>query len=349
MTEQIVSYHSNGVISKIYSKTSGSVFEFLSDGLLCKSYNYKDGERTGVYKEYFKNGLYSQVSSLENGKKHGVSSLFFENGKLKEYSSYFVDLLHGVKIEYNRFGKIYSHEQFRFGKSISPKFIYYDDSLVKYLIYYEPFRRDCGRIEHYSRNQILLSINSFQKYRKHGEYLKFYHKGNLSEKSYYKNGILHGTIEKYLPNGNCYFRGYYKNGKRHGIFLKWDNQTVEKSRFKKDKLHGLYILQDKETHEKLLTLYYQNETLHGIQTLHSKRSRRFYRDNYFMLIESMYSDCCSVCWNNSRWKTPCGHFLCISCANRIEQFHCPLCRKHFVKKRTNVFYPFERENFIKED
>ena len=275
--------------------------------------------------------------------------LFRSNGSTKEEYSYFNNKLHGTFKEYTIEGKIYRYQVFNFGKNITPCYIYYEnDNKINFIIYYND-SQDSGKIENYSEEQYLISIHHFKNNRKDGLCLKYYNNGLLSEKCFYKNNLLHGNIEKYCKNGECYLKGTYKNGKRNGIFTKIDDIMIEKIRFKDDLRHVLYVLKNRQTKKKILILYYDFDKLNGIQNFILKKSKRFYRDNYFMLIESKKKVTCSICWNKSRWKTPCNHALCIDCSKQIQNLECPLCRRLFIKKKSIVINPFNNNDFMKED
>lgn len=348
MPEQIVSYHSNSIISKIYSLPSNNVLEFFDNGQVQKIYKWVDSKICGVYIEYYSNGEYKELCNFKDGSRHGQCCLFFENGNIKEKCCYVDNKLHGKSFEYTREGKIERYEIFNFGKNISPCYVYYkNENKINFMIYYND-SRDSGKIEHYNKNQQLVSISFFKNNRRDGQCLKYYTNGILSEKCFYKNDLLHGSIEKYYKDGECYFKGVYRNGKRNGFFTKIDDNMIERTRFKNDLRHGLYLLKDRQTKEQILSLYFQFDRLNGIQIFHFRNAKRFYRDDYFMLIESKKKNTCSVCWNLSRWKTPCGHSLCIDCAKKIENLECPMCRTPFMKKKNTIFNPFFNENFIKQ-
>lgn len=348
MSEQIVSYHSNGVISKIYSITAETVFEFYDNGQIHKYYRYKEDMITDFFVEYYLNGFYKEYFYTQNEKKHGAYQSYYQNGHIRTSSNYFNGLLHGLCIEYNKDGSIYSKQYYNFGKIASPHYIYYSDVFqVKYVIYYDNFEKDCGRINYYSKKQQLISTGQFKKYRKNGYYFTYHLNGVLAEKCFYKNGVLDGCLKKYNKEGDCYLRGFYRNGKRNGIFWKTDNFTIEQTRYKNDKRHGLFLLKNKSDSVKLLSLYYKNDCLDGIQIFHIKNSKRYYRENYFLVIQLKIYDSCSVCWNKCNWKTQCGHFLCVTCAEKIRQFQCPMCRHPFIKKKEVRFSYFG--DFLKQD
>ena len=349
MPEQIVSYHPNAMIAKIYSLPSGNVTEFYDNGQVEKIYKCIDSKICGLYIEYYSNGEYKEICNFKEGIRHGTCYLFHENGKKKEESSYIDNKLHGTNIEYTREGNIYRYQVFNLGKNNGPCYVYYkNDDKINFIIYYND-PGDSGKIENYNKNKQLVSIHFFKNHKKDGLCLKYYTNGSLSEKCFYRNNLLHGSIEKYYKNGECYLKGIYKNGKRNGIFTKIDETMIETTHFKNDLRHGLYLLKDRQTKEKILVLYYQYDKLNGIQSFPLKKSKRFYRDNYFMLIESKRKDVCSICWNKCRWKTPCSHGLCINCSKQIDNLECPLCRRSFIKKKSIVFNPFYNHNFMKED
>ena len=41
-------------------------------------------------------------------------------------------------------------------------------------------------------------------------------------------------------------------------------------------------------------------------------------------VEEKYSECCA-CFCNTMTKTKCKHFICIPCADKIEEYHCGEC------------------------
>jgi antitoxin component YwqK of YwqJK toxin-antitoxin module len=336
MTEQMVYFYPNGIISKIYTRASESVMEFYEDGRLFKSYALKNNVMSGAYRSYFRNGLYNETYQLEDGKKYGVYCSYYENGHTKEYSYYFMNQLHGSCLTYTHSGVLYTHEQFERGKSCGPKYIYYDNSRVKYIIRYESENRDSGLMEYYNENQNLLTVHTFKNFKRHGRFLKYDVNGLVIERTYFKNGNLHGQCKKFDTNGNVILRGYFRNGKKNGIFSETNHHTFQKTRFRNDNRHGLHYLVDKNTHEKIISLFYNNGKFNGIQHLHYKNKKYFYRENYLMLENVLVNDTCSVCWNKSYWKTPCSHFLCVSCASKLQRLHCPLCREPFLQNTSII-------------
>lgn len=350
MSGQIVSYHNNGIISKIYSKMAGTILEFFENGQIQKFYKIREDKITDLYIEYYENGFYKEYFRFEHGKKNGSCQTYHPNGVLWKRYFYYYDLLHGLQVEYNKDGSIYSQEEFHYGKSISPQYIYYKgENKIQYIVIYEDYQRHSGRVSYYSKNQQILTTGPFRQYKKHGCYYRFSVNGDLSEKSFYKNGMLDGKFERYGKNGECYLRGIYKDGKRNGIFWKTDNCIIEQTRYKNDKRHGLFVLKNKKNFTKILSLFYRNDCLDGIQIFHTRKSKRYYRENYFITIQCKKFDSCSVCWSKCNWKTPCGHYLCLRCAQNIRQFQCPMCRNTFVKKTNPLFNMFGTENFLKQD
>lgn len=351
MAGQIVSYHDNGMISKIESKLTGTALEFFQNGQLYKLYTVRDGKLVDVYVEYYENGYYKNYLNYENGQKHGSCQVFHYNGVVWRQQSYFQDLQHGTQVEYFKNGNVYSQEEFCNGVSVSPQYIYFDEKngTVQYKIEYTDSDRHSGKVSCYTKNQQLLTTGFFKDFKKNGWYWKYDLEGNLVERAFFKNGLLNGLLEQYDKNGDCYSRGFYKNDQKNGVFQKYDQLMTEVTRYKQGKRHGFFVLKNRNSSSKILSLFYKNDCLDGIQVFHTRKSKRFYRENYFLTIQVHKYDCCSVCWEKCNWKTPCGHFLCLHCARHIQHFQCPMCRKPFVKKMNPVFNIFGTTNFLKQD
>ena len=49
-------------------------------------------------------------------------------------------------------------------------------------------------------------------------------------------------------------------------------------------------------------------------------------NNPRIIVEEKYSECC-VCLCNTMTKSKCKHFICIPCADKIEEYHCGECDK----------------------
>ena len=192
--------------------------------------------------------------------------------------------------------------------------------------------------------------------------VSFYYKnGKLKKVLHYKNRQLDGPMMIYSMNGAIEKCVHYANGVHHGKM--YVNYTEAKQFLKQTgnfhcgKQNGTFYHYSKGG--SLMAIYnYCHGSKHGRQylfhdngTVESQQSYHygeldgnsyFYDHNGFALlqvyymkgkkvfenIQSMAMEECSVCFEETNFKTRCKHPVCIDCKEQVSL--CPICRRHLL-------------------
>ncbi|MHA2181406.1 MAG: toxin-antitoxin system YwqK family antitoxin, partial [Promethearchaeota archaeon] len=189
-----------------------------------ESFNYTNGQKTGIHKEYDKNeklvleeelkdgvrnGSYKRYENGEievegiyiNNKKDGLWTLYYDGWK--EEISYSNDLMNGDYKKY--YGEVVVKEGQYSNGLMNGEWIYrYDSGSLK------------GQGNYIEGDGENVGSSGIPKNGREGEFLLFHENGNKSQIGSFVNGKEDGEFIIYHDNGNKNHVGSYRNGKRVG-------------------------------------------------------------------------------------------------------------------------------------
>ena len=88
--------------------------------------------------------------------------------------------------------------------------------------------------EPFTGNSIGRKQGKVKEGKRDGEWLTYYHEGQLSTKNTYKEGKLHGESLMYNKNGTIYSKSHYKDGKLDGDWFYYTNGELRVKGYYKD-------------------------------------------------------------------------------------------------------------------
>lgn len=271
----------------------------------------KNGKFSGKVSHYYKNGRIKEVCYYKNDKFNGCFKEFYDNGALKVKRYYVNGRKTGSYKEYFISGQLKIFGRFnRKGEKTGNFRINKQDGTINFTQYYHKNKRQ-------------------------GACIKYYPNQKIKCRKFYKDGELNGYIFKYDSDGRLVLEGNYYNNMKNGVFKKKfyedDNVRTEERFFSNNVQHSLRI-----TYINDIMTSFQNKRgnyLHGIQMKNIQGDSSYFKYGSKILEETKdmnqkeKPECC-VCYNQTHFKTVCGHSVCFDCINGVKN-QCPICRKKF--------------------
>ena len=211
------------------------------------------------------------------------------------------------------------------GKKIGTYNRYYKNNQKKITVHFQNGKKH-GYLKHFFKNGKIRDLYSIQ-FDKIQKKISYHSNGNYQTTILYQNGKKNGKYESYNENGDLSEQGFYFNGELEGERRKFENgDWIEKSFFKNGKKNGFEYEFSENIVKKIK--YYQENRLEGIQVSYPFQFS-FYRKDFKICSTQSETSECSICWENTTWKTPCGHFICCTCIPQLINMSCPMCRYPF--------------------
>ncbi len=141
--------------------------------------NYKKGKREGLQKEWYENGQLMYKKNYKEGKEEGIQKYWYENGQLNYEKNYKEGKPNGIQKQW------YFNGQLRYEKN------YYngDDLSLQ--------GKQYGIQKGWYENGQLRYENNYKEGKKNGIQTHWDEIRNISNKEFYKNGML--VIDNYKP------------------------------------------------------------------------------------------------------------------------------------------------------
>ena len=172
-----------------------------------ESFNYTNGQKTGVHKEYDKNEKLVLEEELKDGVRNG-SYKRYEGDVIVEEGTYSNGLMTGEWIFRHDNGNLKGQGNYvnGDGENVGSSGVPQNGRDGEWILYHENGKK-------------AQSLN-YKNSQPEGEFLSYYTSGILKEKKYFVNGLLHGNYEQFY-NGNLDLTGFYNMGQREGIWYRY--------------------------------------------------------------------------------------------------------------------------------
>jgi len=167
--------------------TKNKIVEYYQNGNKKIEYHLDENGTGEVYK-YYENGIIKSKSIKKNNKLNGEFTYFYPNGKLKFKRNY----VHGV--ENGQYVKYFLNNSIKF------KFDVQNGKIDGQWVHYD------------SLTGIVELIENYKEDKREGELLRYNSKGNLYEKSYFKNDNINGKSYIYTYDGKIRLLANYEDG-----------------------------------------------------------------------------------------------------------------------------------------
>ncbi len=189
---------------------------------------------------------------------------------------------------------------------------YHTNGQVRRVIHYKNHKLDGPCIQYFSNGtveKLVYYVNGVR----HGKMYENYteDKNYLKQTGYFHCGKQNGEFYHYSKNGSLLSIYNYRHGAKHGKqYSFYDNQNIESEQsFRYGELDGNSYFYDRDGHVKS-QIYFMK----GIQVFENKQ---------LMELEE-----CSICFEETNFKTKCKHQICIECKEKVSS--CPICRRHLL-------------------
>ncbi len=198
-------------------------WEHMDSSKIIEKGYYQNNLKTGCWEEFRNYNSSLEFGDYFNGKKNGIWTSIDETQKYQLKS-----LIMFKMGKYN--GAYYSYENDSLGYYLRFSSMYFDNKLNGNQIQY------LNRTKFISRNY----LNGKQE----GLQIQYYYpSGNITSRTYFKNGLLNGISEKYYENGKLKSKTNWVNSMTHGeLVYYYANGKIERKLFSQNgKTEGLYI------------------------------------------------------------------------------------------------------------
>lgn len=193
-------------------------------------------------------------------------------------------------------------------------------------------------IHNYYPNGNIKATIRFRGNNLHGECLKYFENGGIQKFVNFNNNKRYGLMyENFITKDGIKPRktGYFQHGLKHGPFLYY-NETgniIYLENYVQEKRHGDNIIYHPNG-EKKLERTFQYGTLTGNQYIFDENgnvlSQKYFLGGkeIFHNVQNLDIEECSVCFEDTNFKTVCKHPICIHCKKKL--ILCPICRRHLL-------------------
>ncbi len=257
----------------LFDKKRISYFE---SGQKSLEYNYSNGMREGTFKEWHNNGKLKSIQEYKNNVINGKNYSYFYNGKphqlFTEYkilnNRYDYNIYEGKYEIYYTDGKPQIIGNYKKGKLQGLYTQYYENGIKRSETNYIDGLKT-GEEKYWHTNGKINNINTYKYFKINdtpysqleGIVMAYNSNGNVTQKSFYKNGKINGLREEWHTNGKKKSEIEYCNGEHCGIEKYWDIKgriTSEKKLVQAENDKNNYILAyAKEFKDSVLIAYYQ--------------------------------------------------------------------------------------------
>lgn len=318
--------------SYLFGKMNGTSFNYNHDENKYDIIPYVDNKIHGSLKSFENEKLQSTIQ-YQNGKREGTAETFYPNGQRKSQSTFLHDQLNGQKWNYDENGSLISIFNYKNNK-LHGAFWKLEQELHCYGIFENDEQTDFewkiyphgvayqfssykdgkihGNSYTYAENGTLQSYEQYYKGIKHQKAYTYFPNGNIETIRPFYYGKLYGNRIQFFQNGKLSFSMSYYDDKRDGPFHQFslDGKLLKKGFFKENKLQGWAKINE----------------IYGV-----------FVDNKAIVLSSDTQNDCIICYDKTKSKTNCNHYICFSCAKKLlmqpsSRTHCPYCRTSFSSK-----------------
>lgn len=159
---------------------------------VCERGQYLNGYEQPLRIGFYSNGKVERIYNVVNDREHGEYTEFFKNGEYKEYGIYDNGVRIGEWKEWNEDGKLLSIVNYELGTLYGNYREFYDNGALKLSGFYE-FTSGQDTIitfDIYTFEEIITIEENDRIPSRHGEWIKYNSKGEVSSIRVYNYGIL---------------------------------------------------------------------------------------------------------------------------------------------------------------
>lgn len=217
-------------------KRQGQWYFYHENQELAAEGQYKDDEKTGIWKYYRNDHSSKSIENYETGEVTG----YFADGSKRQHFFLKGDDIDGEVERFYPCGNLQEKQRYKLGKRDGPGQTYYANG-QKELTYQYTGDIATGKYIRYYENGKLMRESEYNNDELTGPYIEYYANGKLRLSGSYVAEQEDGPWKYYYANGQLEKTGTYKNGAAIGewTFYDMDGTVNEKRNFSADgKWHG---------------------------------------------------------------------------------------------------------------
>lgn len=223
--------YSSGIANYSNGKINGKQTKY-KEGMLQREIEYKDNQKSGIWREYYSDGALKHEGVYEKDKLIGEFIEYREDGTIKSKMR-FDKKDRTIRQEYDKNGNVIQIVHFNGNYSLDLSDLNKTTLYQQTLLYpngklYREFNRSKkgDRLMIYYPSGELKFTIPYTQHKAHGEAKKFYKNGKLRARIPMVKNKIDGTIRIYYPNGNSLkYTLPYKKNRLSGTKIRYDRLT----------------------------------------------------------------------------------------------------------------------------
>ena len=195
--------------------------------------------------------------------------------------------------------------------------------------------RSQKKISFYYKNGQVKTVIHFKNQKLHGPYIQYFSNGSIEKLVHYSKGVKHGKMFHSYGTQSYALKqtGSFHQGRRNGTFYNYSakgelesikNYNGGEQHGKQYKFYSSGSFQAEEMFRYGIqngNSYYFDEPQNVLSQIYYMRGEKVFENN-----QAMEKEECSICFEETNFKTVCNHPICIECKDQV--IACPLCRRH---------------------